>query len=261
MSPDFYSLRVMRAELEKRADLAEDMPWYTTAAGVTGGTLLGAKILPPKYHALGQIGGALLGTAAGLKAGNYLGKKMKKPQVGPEKVAAAEEKPDHPAKTLAKGVLGLGAGMGGGYLGMKGLQHLTGGSSSPIKGSKLMWAVPAITGAGGLIYSQMQGQMLDKMRRDHLKRQEMKKEGVSFKWLQKNIEGAKASSSRLREFAKRQGAKAGKLEEKLMEGPLDLDWARAGGTAHNTQTAKRALRRRNAQMLAEHRLKPRLVGD
>jgi hypothetical protein len=92
-----------------------------------------------------------------------------------KEAVAKEKKPDHPAKTLAKGVVGLGGGIGAGYLGMKGLQKMTGGTAGPLKGSKLMWAVPAITGAGGLIYSQMQGQMLDKMRRDHLARQETKR--------------------------------------------------------------------------------------
>ena len=91
------------------------------------------------------------------------------------KKAEAEKKPDHPAKTLAKGVAGMGLGMGAGYLGMKGIQAATGGQTSPVQGSKLMWAVPLVTGTGGLIYSQMQGQMLDKMRKDHLKRQEMKR--------------------------------------------------------------------------------------
>ncbi len=208
-----------------KASAAEDIPWYTTAAGATGGVMAGKKFLPKKYQGIGQIGGALLGTAAGLGVGKPLAKKFEKKaedldsrlvgqwvaayekntgnrmsfrpssyermKKGPaantrmrgdlakwEKKAEAEEsKPPHPALTAAKTVGGLGVGMLAGYGGMKavdaGLQKVR-GRGLP-KGSPAMWAVPLAAGAGGLAYSHLQQRTLDKMREDHLKRQEMKR--------------------------------------------------------------------------------------
>lgn len=52
--------------LEKCAALAEDLPWYTAAAGGTGGALLGQKLLAKKNPVLGAVLGSLAGTGAGL---------------------------------------------------------------------------------------------------------------------------------------------------------------------------------------------------
>lgn len=160
------------SDKEKRAFAdAEDIPWYTTAAGATGGLMAAKKFLPKKYQGVGQIGGALLGTAAGLGVGKPLAKKLEK------KAEAEEPKPPHPALTAAKTVGGLGVGMLAGYGGMKaidaGLQKVR-GRGLP-KGNAAMWAVPLAAGAGGLAYSHLQQRTLDKMREDHLKRQEMKR--------------------------------------------------------------------------------------
>jgi len=169
------SLQSMRFELEKRAQFeAEDIPWYTTAAGGTGGTLAAGKYLPKKYRAAGQVGGALLGTALGLAAGKPLAKRL-------EKKAELEERPPHPALTAAKTIGGLGVGMLAGYGGMKAIDaalQKTRGRGLP-KGSNLMWAVPLVTGAGGLAYSHLQQRTLEKMRQDHLKRQQLEKGGLN----------------------------------------------------------------------------------
>jgi hypothetical protein len=233
-------VQAMKEALRKQAFAdAEDIPWYTTAAGATGGVLAGKKLLPKKYQAVGQIGGALLGTAAGLGVGKPLAKKLeKKSAVDPQKmvllnrtlkkvvskrgkekkaspkdaleheartgnhayggpspgrtqspetqaltrklqeVTGEAPKPPHPALTAAKTVGGMGVGILAGYGGMKaidaGLKHVRGGRGLP-KGSPLMYAVPIATGAGGLAYAHLQQRTLDKMREDHLKRQEMKR--------------------------------------------------------------------------------------
>jgi len=181
-----------------KASAAEDIPWYTTAVGATGGAMAAKKFLPKKYQGVGQIGGALLGTAAGLGVGKPLAKKLEKkaevPSVEdiseggytPEQAKAMHgvlrqheqaKKPPHPALTAAKTVAGGGLGMLAGYGGMKaidaGLQKVR-GRGLP-KGSPAMWAVPLAAGAGGLAYSHLQQRTLDKMRADHLKRQEMKR--------------------------------------------------------------------------------------
>jgi hypothetical protein len=120
-----------------------------------------ARVLPAA--ALGSLGvGAL---------GGYLARKKEKTA---EKL---EPKPPHQALTAAKTVVGGGLGMLAGYGGMKaidaGLQKVR-GRGLP-KGNAAMWAVPLVAGAGGLAYSHLQQRTLDKMRADHLKRQEMKR--------------------------------------------------------------------------------------
>ena len=89
--------------------------------------------------------------------------------------------PPHPAWTAAKSVGGLGVGMLAGYGGMKAVDAIlqkTRGQGLP-QGSNLMWAVPLLTGAGGLAYTHLQNRTLEKMRQDHLARQEMKRGGKS----------------------------------------------------------------------------------
>ena len=183
-------LQAMRGELEKQS-AAEDIPWYTTAAGATGGVLAAQKFLPKKYKGIGQIGGALLGTGAGLAVGKPLTKKLEKKAeawtldewaehfAGRIKEAVVKEKkPDHTAKTLAKSVAGLGAGMAAGYLGMKGADKglkAMGGKGLP-KGGKLRFVVPAAAGAVGMAAPYLHQRTLEKMRADHLKRQEKKSE-------------------------------------------------------------------------------------
>ena len=142
------------------------------------------RLLPKKYQAVGQIGGALLGTAAGLKAGKAIGKKLEKradfeDEHGTGGPPLVERKPPHPALTAAKTVGGLGVGMVAGYGGMKAVDAAlkkVRGRGLP-KGHAAMWAVPLVTGAGGLAYSHLQQRTLDKMRQDHLKRQEKKSGG------------------------------------------------------------------------------------
>lgn len=175
------AFQFMRGELEKNAQFAaEDLPWYTTAAGATGGTLTAGRLLPKKYRALGQVGGALLGTGAGLAVGKPLAKKLEKKASEDTAFEGTEEsglkKPPHPALTAAKTVGGLGVGMLAGYGGMKAVDEIlkhTRGRGLP-RGSALMWAVPLVTGAGGLAYNHLQQQTLEKMRRDHLMRQAAK---------------------------------------------------------------------------------------
>jgi hypothetical protein len=90
---------------------------------------------------------------------------------------AGEYQPPHPALTAAKSIGGLGVGMLAGYGGMKATDAIlqkTRGKGLP-RGSKAMWAVPIVTGAGGLAYTHMQQKTLEKMRQDHLKRQEKKR--------------------------------------------------------------------------------------
>lgn len=55
---------------------AEDIPWYTTAAGATAGALLGQRLKRKKT--LGQIGGAVLGTGVGLVGGKLLARRLEK---------------------------------------------------------------------------------------------------------------------------------------------------------------------------------------
>lgn len=93
------------------------------------------------------------------------------------KLASSYEEPEHPAKTLGKGILGFGTGMLGSYLGLKGIDALmkrNGGTGIPQ--SFVAKALPIVGGLGGLAYTQMHNAMLDKMRRDHINRQEAKRE-------------------------------------------------------------------------------------
>lgn len=194
-------LLAMRHELEKTAGwLKEDLPWYATAAGATGGTLAAAKLAPKKFAVPAQIAGALLGTAAGLEGGKLIGRKFDKtaaPQIVDTLPAVAEQAPEddgpppppppldmtqlrkmpeHPAVTAGKSLLGLGVGMGAGYAGMKGLDYAlekTRGRGLP--SSKLMWAVPATTAALGIAYPYLHQATVDKMRKAHLDRQEAKR--------------------------------------------------------------------------------------
>lgn len=201
-------LRAMREEFEKQASWAkDDLPWYTTAAGATGGTLAASKFVPKKYRAAGQVGGALLGTAAGLEGGKVIGRRFDKTAADggaivdslPESGAQAPEDegplpppppidmaqvrkklPPHPAVTAGKTLAGLGIGMGAGYAGMKGLDYALEKARGPGKGlpsSKLMWAIPAATAALGMAYPYMHQATVDKMRKDHLDRQEAKRGG------------------------------------------------------------------------------------
>ena len=71
-------LHAMREELRKQANLQEDLPWYTTTAGATGGTLAAKALAPKKFAVPAQIAGALAGTAAGLEGGKWLGRKLEK---------------------------------------------------------------------------------------------------------------------------------------------------------------------------------------
>jgi hypothetical protein len=79
--------------------------------------------------------------------------------------------PEHPAKTLAKGIGGFGLGYGAGYLGLKGLDHLVG----PVTPSAARQFLPFATGVAGMATPFLMQAMLNKMRSDHLARQEQKK--------------------------------------------------------------------------------------
>lgn len=99
----------------------------------------------------------------------------------PEQEVEVIPPPPHPAWTAAKSIGGMGVGMLAGYGGMKAVDAIlqkTRGQGLP-QGSNLMWAVPLVTGAGGLAYSHLQNRTLEKMRQDHLARQEMKRGGKS----------------------------------------------------------------------------------
>lgn len=181
MRPDAIpagAMRSMRKGIEDSAyggTMHQYLPWYgVTAGGILGGAA-GAKLMPKKYQLLGTLGGGLLGTAAGLHGGEAIGKKLDERMA---KSAAAEEyKPPHPALTAAKSLGGMGVGMLAGYGGMQAADAIlkkTRGQGLP-RGSKAMWAVPIMTGAGGLAYSHMQQKTLEKMRKDHLARQEKKR--------------------------------------------------------------------------------------
>ena len=56
--------------------LKEDLPWYTAAGGGATGALLGNKIMPKKLKAVGNVGGAIAGTGAGLELANLVKKKL-----------------------------------------------------------------------------------------------------------------------------------------------------------------------------------------
>lgn len=203
-------LQAMREEFEKSAGWAkDDLPWYTTAAGATAGTLAASKLMPQKYKAVGQIGGALLGTAAGLEGGKAIGRAVSKPKPAMPKVASPqlveslpetadtnpeedgpppppppkdmskERKPlGHPAAILGKSVAGLGLGMAGGYAGMKGLDYgLKKARGHGIPTSKLTWAIPAATGVLGMAYPYLHQATVDKMRESHLERLGKKRGG------------------------------------------------------------------------------------
>jgi len=61
------------------------LPWYTTAAGASGGALAAQKLVPQKYKGVASIGGALAGTALGLEAGTPLGRKLDKRRDAPSR--------------------------------------------------------------------------------------------------------------------------------------------------------------------------------
>jgi len=201
------------AGIPKAAGIGEDLPWYTTAAGATGGVLAAQKFLPKKYKGIGQIGGALLGTGLGLEGGKAIGKRLEKPATptmpktaegevldnlpetgnqDPEdesplpppppedmsKKRKPKPKPEHPALTLGKSLTGLGLGMGAGYAGMRGVDYgLKKVTGKGIPTSKLTWAIPATTAALGMAYPYMHQATVDKMRKSHLERQEAKRGG------------------------------------------------------------------------------------
>lgn len=94
--------------------------------------------------------------------------------VAPTFIKAGEAKdPPHPGVTLAKGLAGLGLGTAAGYVGMKGISHLLGGQLPP---AALQWAIPVTSGLAGLAYPYFHQALANKMRQDHLKRQEAKRE-------------------------------------------------------------------------------------
>ena len=92
------------------------------------------------------------------------------------KMAEELAKPEHPAKSLAKGIAGFGLGMGGGYLGTMAADKLLG----KVRGYGLQKpeiyyrAVPLVAGAAGIAAPFLMASMLNKMREDHLARQEKK---------------------------------------------------------------------------------------
>jgi len=140
------------------------LPWYTTAAGsLTGAAAGGAvanKLLPKKLQLAGKVGGALLGTAVGLEGGEALGRRIDR-----RKTAAAHEEKGSPAKLLGKSLLGLGAGIGAGYLGARAL----GGGMHPSTAAKM---APFVGGALGLATPLMYHGIVERMREEHLKKQE-----------------------------------------------------------------------------------------
>lgn len=184
----------------KTANISEDLPWYTTALGATGGSIAASKLAPKAYLIPAQIGGALIGTAAGLEAGKAIGRKLTKtaaPQIVDTLPEVADQVPQddgpkpppppidmaqvrkgipHPAVIAGKSILGLGIGMGAGYAGMQGadyaLRKLRG---EGLPKSKIMWAVPATTAALGLAYPYWSQSTVDRMRQAHLDRQEAKR--------------------------------------------------------------------------------------
>ncbi len=199
-------LSAMREELVKASGWAkEDLPWYTTAAGATGATLAASKLVPKKYKAVGQVGGALLGTAAGLEGGKAIGRMVEKPKLATGQVVESlpetadtspeedgplpppppkdmaksrKEKLPHPAVTLGKSVAGLGLGMGAGYAGMKGLDYgLEKVRGKGLPTNKLMWAIPATTAVLGMAYPYLHQATVDKMREAHLERLGKKRGG------------------------------------------------------------------------------------
>lgn len=176
----------------------DDLPWYTTALGATGATLAANKLAPAKYKVTAQLAGALLGTAAGLEGGKAISRGLEKtsegsivdslPEVaeqqpeddGPAPPAPPEDmskkKPPHPALTMGKSLAGLGLGMGAGYAGMKGADYaLKKYRGEGLPSSKVMWAIPAATAVLGMAYPYLHQATVDKMRRDHLERQEAKR--------------------------------------------------------------------------------------
>lgn len=89
----------------------------------------------------------------------------------------AQPTPEHPAKTLAKGIGGLAVGMGGGYLGAKGADYLL----KQVRGQGLQKpeiyfrALPLVAGAAGMATPFLMQAMLNKARANHLARQEQKR--------------------------------------------------------------------------------------
>lgn len=153
----------------------QKMPWYTTAAGgllgsAAGGALAG-KYLPKKYKLLGQLGGALAGTAVGLEGGEALGRMVD------QKLAAAETKPESPVRVLGKSLLGMGAGMGAGVLIPKGIDAaVTAVRGRPIMPQSAATIAPLVGGALGLAAPLLQYATLQKMREQHVKKQEVQGE-------------------------------------------------------------------------------------
>ncbi len=162
-----------------QGSMSKYLPWYSSAAGGMTGAHLAGKVVPKKYKFLGQLAGTLLGTGAGLHTGEAVGKALDKRKAAMNvKQAEAEEKAPHPGVTLAKSLGGFGLGMAGGYAGMKGLDALMrAGGGKGLPKHVALKALPVVTGLGGLAYQQMQNRTLDKMREDHLNRQEKKRGG------------------------------------------------------------------------------------
>jgi hypothetical protein len=88
------------------------LPWYGAAGAGLAASELGGRLMPKRYAALGRVGGALAGTAAGVHGGEAAGRLMDK--------RAAEEVPKKSkfkevAKTVGSGLAGMAAGTAAGY--------------------------------------------------------------------------------------------------------------------------------------------------
>ena len=187
MTLELYKLKSMHEELYKLAEkgaFESKLPWYSTAAGGLLGTAAGGSLVPQKYKLLGQLGGALAGTGAGLEGGERIGRwldRQKARRTPPEdqQKTAEEKKPEKksgPGRVLGASLLGMGAGMGAGYLIPKGIDAaLVAAGKQPIMPSTASGLGTFAGGALGLAAPLLHYATLQRMREEHLKNQEAKR--------------------------------------------------------------------------------------
>lgn len=168
------SMRAMAGSLKEAMEARPNgkweskLPWYTTAMGGLGGALAAQKLLPEKYQALGQLGGALLGTGIGLHGGEASGRKIDERKAR----AAAKTAEEGPSVvgTLGKSLLGLGVGAGAGYGAMELADHVMrrGGTGPGIPATGAARWIPAASAALGAASPILYQQTLQKLREAHL---------------------------------------------------------------------------------------------
>jgi len=138
------------------------LPWYGSAGLGAAGAYAGGKFMPAKYKLLGNVGGALLGAAAGVHGGEAIGRRL-------DKTAEAKKKERSMLRAIkpwAQGIAGFGLGSAAGYGGIKATDYFLRRAGQPgVTPGAMGYIVPAATGALGTMYGLWKAKEQEAMRR------------------------------------------------------------------------------------------------